>query len=83
VSGAGVSLLEWPANSPDLSPIENAWSIVQHKLDKQVYSSFDDYCKKLQDTWLSLDTAHIRALIDDMPKRMQEALDAGGGQIRR
>ncbi len=28
----GVTMLDWPANSPDLNPIENLWSIVKRKM---------------------------------------------------
>ncbi len=28
----GVTVLDWPANSPDLNPIENIWSIVKRKM---------------------------------------------------
>ncbi len=28
----GVGVLDWPANSPDLNPIENLWSIVKRKM---------------------------------------------------
>ncbi len=31
----GVGVLYWPANSPDLSPIENIWGIVKRKLRNQ------------------------------------------------
>ena len=27
-------VLEWPANSPNLTPIENLWSIVKHNVEK-------------------------------------------------
>ncbi len=28
----GVGVLDWPANSPDLNPTENIWSIVKRKM---------------------------------------------------
>ncbi len=31
-SDHGVTLLDWPANSPDLNPIENLWGIVKRKM---------------------------------------------------
>ncbi len=28
----GVTVLDWPANSPDLNPIDNLWGIVKRKM---------------------------------------------------
>ena len=41
----------WPANSPDLSPIEELWSIVEEKLNKYTFKNTSDMAKKLQWVW--------------------------------
>ncbi len=38
----GVTVLDWPANSPDLNPIENLWGIVKRKMkDTRPYNADD------------------------------------------
>ncbi len=38
----GVTVLDWPANSPDLNPIENLWSIVKRKMRDTRPNNADD-----------------------------------------
>ena len=35
----------WPANSPDLSPIEELWSIVEEKLNKYSFKNTSEMAK--------------------------------------
>ncbi len=50
----GVTVLDWPANSPDLNPIENLWSIVKRKMRDTRPNNADDLKAAIKATWASL-----------------------------
>ena len=73
-------VIDWPAHSPDLSPIENLWANLKERLDRK----HPDLTKKTlwEVTWTewdATDPATIRALFDSMPARLQAAINARGG----
>lgn len=47
--------MKWPANSPDLSPIENAWAIVERKMKKIKFNSLLEFSTALRSEWLRLE----------------------------
>ncbi len=47
----GVTVLDWPANSPDLNPIENLWSIVKRKMRDTRPNNADDLKATVKETW--------------------------------
>ena len=71
---------EWPANSPDLNPIENLWSILADNLDKlgQV-NSLESLIRNLKLAWSGID-CDIN-LVSGMPNRIEKVLELKGDYI--
>ena len=72
----------WPANSPDMNPIEHVWPIVGRKLVGQVFANRDALWSALVDAFGSVSPEKIRALYDSMPSRIESLLAAKGGHTR-
>ncbi len=53
-NGHGVTVLDWPANSPELNPIENLWGIVKRKMRDSRPNNADDLKATIKATWASL-----------------------------
>ncbi len=50
----GVTVLDWPANSPDLNPIENLLGIVKRKMRDTRPNNADDLKATVKETWASI-----------------------------
>ncbi len=57
----GVTVLDWPANLPDLNPIENLWDIVKRKMRDTKPNDADDPKVTIKATWASL---HLSSVTD-------------------
>ena len=92
LENAGVSwdfrTLSWPAQSPDLNPIENLWSHIEHERESQCKlgfrpypTNFSDLFDQVKSIWESIPASRLKKLVDSMPRRLQEVMAAGGGSI--
>ncbi len=59
----GVTVLDWPANSPDLNPIENLWGIVKRKMRDTRPNNADDLKGAIKATWASIPPQQCHKLI--------------------
>lgn len=73
---------EWPANSPDLNPIERLWSILQDRVIAKRAYTYDALVDVVINTWWELEQSTIRALFDSMPVRLEKCIHAEGGRFR-
>ena len=74
-------ILDWPAKSPDLSPIENVWSMLVKRVyrEKRQFNCISDLKKVIIEEWKQIDQNQIASLIGTMNKRLIEVIANGGG----
>lgn len=79
----GLELLdEWPANSPDLNPIENLWGWMKRMLEPVKRTSVEDWKSKLEELWDSVSSELIEKLVVSMPQRIEACIAANGGHTK-
>ncbi len=74
----GVGVLDWPANSPDLNPIENLWSIVKRKMRNKRPKNADELKATVKETWASIPPQQCHKLITSMPCRIEAVIKEKG-----
>jgi transposase len=79
-----ITSLPWPAQSPDLNPIENLWDELDRKVRKHkpLPKNRDDLWQILQDEWLKLDESMYKNLVDSMPRRVAAVIENKGGPTK-
>lgn len=79
----GIECLEWPANSPDLNPIETLWAKLKRRLGeyKHPAGGMLELWEWVQTVWDSFTPEYCQKLIRNMPKRMAMVLERKGKPI--
>ena len=75
-----VETLEWPAQSPDLNPIEHVWKLLKDAvsvINPQI-REIGDLRNALNNEWIKLDREIICRVVENMPQRIKDVIRAHG-----
>ena len=79
-----ISVMDWPARSPDLNPIEHIWDHMGKRAREAVNppQNLQELRLEINQIWHNIDQQLIRNLILSMPNRCQTTIVARGGNTR-
>ena len=73
-----INVLEWPAQSPDLNPIENLWEEVDRNINRSTATNLDQLWVETKAAWDAITPEGCQKLISSMGYRCQTVIDSKG-----
>lgn len=77
-----LTVIDWPANSPDLNPIENVWSILKGRIGKHFPKTKEEVKAAIEIEWNRLKKEDVFACVQSMSERCQAVINAEGGHTK-
>ena len=87
-----IPVMKWPAQSPDLNPIENVWRDLKHRFHSRFLdlgtrpstaaAAVAKYSAMIEELWMSVDRGLIQRLLESMPRRIAAVIAAKGGHTK-
>ena len=77
----GVESLDWPAQSPDLKPIEHLWDELERQLRARPNrpTLVPDLINALVAEWKQIPAAMFHHLMESLPRRVEAVIPGKGG----
>jgi hypothetical protein len=79
-----INVMDWPALSPDLNPIENLWGILVRAVyaDGKQYYTINDLKQAIIREWKKIAPQVLRNLVNSMPNRMYQLITLQGKKTK-
>ena len=79
-----IKVLPWPAQSPDLNPIEHLWDHLKRRLGEYDVEpkGILELWERIEKEWDKIPASVCQNLIESMPRRVQAVLKAKGGHTK-
>ena len=72
-----IKILDWPANRPNLNPIENLWCKIKNLVSKKQPESFSELVKVITEVWVKeISGEYCESLIYSISRQLQAVIDA-------
>ena len=77
-------VMQWPAQSPDLNPIEHLWYYLKTQLAAypETPKGIHELWERAQEEWKKIPVEKVQVLIESMPRRMEAVIKAKGGYTK-
>lgn len=78
-----IKVLDWPACSPDLNPIENLWGLLVRDVyrNNKQYSSINELKSAILRAWNRINLQTLQNLARSVPRRLVEVVKVSGASI--
>jgi len=76
--------LTWPAQSPDLNPIENIWRVLKARINRRpvIPNNENELITTLLEEWKNITENIISKIVLNMPQRLKYVISNKGGGTR-
>ena len=79
-----IEVLPWPAQSPDLNPIENLWNILEDKIRKHRPrpKNKNEFFEAIREEWNTIDENRCIKLVKSIPDRINDVIEYKGNPTK-
>jgi transposase len=78
----GILQMIWPANSPDLNPIESVWRLIKYRVGKRFPKTEAEVRQYIQEEWEKITVQDFQHYVSSMRERCEAVIAANGGPTK-